>query len=211
VPSQRLGGDFIDVLSTGNAARVSVVIDVSGHGTAAALMGVSISAELGMMLRTRDLTESMTALNCMLCASDSGLYACAAVIETLGERVRIINAGLPPVALIRQGKIVREIMASGTPPGLIAQADYSVSEFSTQPGDRLVMVTDGLTEHFGHADALAPCIEGLRLFDVERHPNKLTPQSLSVEIRSLIESEGRVASDDATLFVMERDQARGAA
>jgi sigma-B regulation protein RsbU (phosphoserine phosphatase) len=208
VPCRQLGGDFVDVMSTADGSPVAAIIDVCGHGTASALMSVSITTELSMLLKTRDLEEAIRALNYLLCASATEFYACVAVIELAEKQARVINAGLPPLAVVRDGKVVQRVMASGTPPGMVPQASYDVTTLEMGEGDRLVAMTDGLTEPFGMADAVEPCLARLELAGSSRSPRSFPPRAIASEIRELFAGDAQGMADDATLVLMEKDSRR---
>src|SRR5262249_45487670 len=97
VPCTHIGGDLFTVFPGMGGAHVALVLDVSGHGAAAALVAASIGGELRMLLQSRSLEESLIALHARLSTSASGKYVCLAAVELKGDRAVVINAGLPPV------------------------------------------------------------------------------------------------------------------
>jgi sigma-B regulation protein RsbU (phosphoserine phosphatase) len=202
VPWGHVGGDAIDVMNGMDGAKIAVVVDVSGHGVAAALLAASVCSTLRRLVKARPLVESLLELEAELSASNSsGKYACVAAVERRGDVVTIVNAGLPPVAILRGGGVVESVVASGAPLGLLPDPSFEPTHIQTLRGDRIVLMSDGLTEPFGLADDLSSCIESLQLADPTW---PLAPPAVLVrEIVGLF-GPGSPQTDDATLLVLER-------
>jgi phosphoserine phosphatase RsbU/P len=198
VPCQHVGGDLLSVVAGAAGTRVAIVLDISGHGTAAALVAASALADLRNLVGIHPLPEAFAILSSRMASADSGHYACVCAIELADHRVSVVNAGLPPVCLIRGGSVVQAIQANGIPPGMFATGDYVAEDIPWLPGDRLVVVSDGLTEPLGLADDVGPCFRALDLMtpDGERSTDELTAR-----IRALL---GDRAEDDATLLIIDR-------
>lgn len=202
VPCSHVGGDLLQVVDGSDEARIAVILDVSGHGTAAALVAASALAELKFLVRSRPLPAALAALNTTLYTNQSGHYACIAAIALQGEHATIINAGLPPICVIRDREIVELIEASGVPPGLVAGACYEQTTLTLRPGDRLVSVSDGLTEPLGMPDDLGPCLDGLGLRAGGAPDSARLPAAIAAVLR------GCTQQDDATILIIDREVAR---
>ncbi len=197
VPCGHVGGDLFDVISEGDGDRTIALIDVSGHGLAAAMVASSVRSCLHLLLDGRSLEDVMAALNAHLC-KEEGLYACVALLRVNADSVTIVNAGLPPVVVIKNGRVVSLVAGHGTPPGLIPSAGYEVACVAREPGIRFVAMSDGLTEPFGHVDAAGRAAERLGLVS-----NSLsTEASLEARIVSLLGGDKDGHPDDATLVVL---------
>ncbi len=201
-PCTQLGGDLYDVIDIGDA-RVAALIDVSGHGVAAAMVASAVRATLRLLVRTVPFHQVMPALNRQLIEGGDFHYACIALVQISASEVSIVNAGLPPVAIISGGRVVAEVVASGTPPGLVDDAEYDYETISTKPGDRIVLASDGFTEPFGHASCTAPFIEGLRLL----YPSQ-TLEDLSADLHQrtvqLFAQRSLIPDDDVTVVVLDQ-------
>lgn len=198
VPCRRLGGDLLQVFTRGDEVIV-VVIDVSGHGTAAALVASAVVTELRAGLRHGPLAEVLGEVNRNLTKARSEHYACIAALRLTATEAEIVNAGLPPVCVLRGGRIHRCIEASGVPPGMLAGSTYESTTIELLDGDRIVAVSDGLTEGFGSADDLMPCLTRLGLLQ----PSGMrTSEDIGRDIRR--QFEHATLEDDATIVMVDR-------
>jgi CheY-like chemotaxis protein len=204
IPSRHVGGDLLDVMVDGDGAQVLVLVDVAGHGLGAALVAASISGQLREMVGRHPLAEMAHQLNNQLCRESDGRYACLAVVSLQEQRAVVVNAGLPPVCLIREGACVARFDRSGFPPGLAADAGYGAYTCDVRPGDRLALMSDGLTEPFGHATSVEPVLQQLDLLSRDLHLDQLTPTVLGDRMTALLRHGHPVDVDDATLLIAER-------
>jgi len=144
VPCGAVGGDFFDVLEGMGGRRVALLVDVSGHGVAAALVTARLHAELRSLLPLHPLTEALSLLNDRLLADGTPKYACLAAVELGPEVATIVNAGLPPVCVGGAGGIRALVSATGTPPGLLPGQTYDSEVIPISPGDRIVVMRNGV-------------------------------------------------------------------
>jgi len=149
VPARAVGGDWYDFISFPDGRWGIVLADVSGKGTAAALL---MSATRGML---RSLAEAcctpgevLTRLNQLLVNDfPAGRFVTLiyAVLDPVSRTVTFANAGhLPPLLIDEAGKHFLEV-ERGLPLGL-ACGDYSETDIQLTPGSRLVFYSDGITE-----------------------------------------------------------------
>jgi sigma-B regulation protein RsbU (phosphoserine phosphatase) len=202
-PSGLVGGDVFDVVITEDERLVAVLVDVSGHGTASALVAAETRAELRNLLATRPLLESVERLNAHMARRETGKYSCLAAVEIEGTTARLLNAGLPPVVVLRGGRVVRAVAASGVPVGMFAEGPYELTEVHTEPGDRIVLMSDGLTEPFGAADDVHAALQRLELMP--------GPGNAQLDVHELRQAVLRVTRDhgepdlldDATVLILD--------
>jgi sigma-B regulation protein RsbU (phosphoserine phosphatase) len=150
VPARELGGDFYDFLPYGNGRLALALGDVSGKGTAAALLG---ALAMGI-LRAHTLdhaglpTEVLATLNDRIHAArlDARFVVMLfAVLDPCTRQLTLANAGNPYPFLIRNGRI-EEIPVSGIPLGLMEGTRYEAVSLDLQLGDIVVFVSDGILE-----------------------------------------------------------------
>jgi len=149
LPSLQVAGDFLDVRPVNPACWVTVVADVSGKGMGAALLAALLE---GMFLATPytrlSMEEMLGRVNRFLLDRTEGeqyvtAFYCA--LDAAGL-LRWVNAGHPPALRVCPSGRLEELAASGTPLGLLEDAAYAIQETQLEPGDKLVIYTDGLPE-----------------------------------------------------------------
>ncbi len=205
IPSGEVGGDLYDIIEGPYGYPVAALIDVSGHGVSAGMVASSVKSSLRLLLRDHPIDDAMTQLNSHLCDEDSGHYVCAALIVLGRAEVAIVNAGLPPIAILRGSEIIATVRACGVPPGLLTDQRYSVERLPIEAGDRIIVVSDGLTEPFGLADSIEETLERLTLLRAD--PGETLgalDERLHERVRAVFLETDTVQPDDATLLYMER-------
>jgi serine phosphatase RsbU (regulator of sigma subunit) len=191
-PAQQVGGDFFQILPTGDGGLLAVVGDVAGKGLPAAmLVSVLVGAIRGVAEYTQDPAELLASLNERLIGRTRGGFstALAARIGVDGS-VTISNAGhLSPYL---DG---RELELPGALPlGVLAGAHYGNSQYFMPPGSRLTFYSDGVIE--------AQNAQG-ELFGFERGREISTqPAAEIVETAKQFGQE-----DDITVVIIERHSA----
>ena len=206
-PARDLGGDFYDVIPYGEGRAAVVVGDVSGKGTAAALYGSLAIGTLRENTRRTDRRpeEMLDILNRRLCGAgiSPGFVALLfAVYDRSKDHLVIGNGGIPHPILTRNGE-VSEIPIDGTPLGLFHDIVYSEHTLKMQPGDIVVLASDGILESMNSAGDL---------FGLERLTAVLRgvgPKASAMEISEAILAATDIFSgnpaephDDRTLLVL---------
>ena len=163
-----IGGDFFDLVYTEDALSL-IVADVSGKGVAAAVVASILQGMLySQLARDSSLPEMISAVNRFLCEKVGGQKYATLVVARLrpnGE-MELINCGHVPPLIISHGK-VQKVEAGNLPVGLITNADFAATSLNLAQGDRLTIVTDGVTEaedatgeFFGNDRLESCCSEG---------------------------------------------------
>ena len=146
VPCLAIGGDFYDAIALEDCVCV-VIVDVSGKGVSAAIVAATLQGIIhAQLLARQELGEIAAVLNRFLCARNVGKYATLVILKLYPDgRVGYINCGhLVPLVIL--GKGIRRLEASNLMVGLLAEATYTSAEDKLQPGERLLLATDGVTE-----------------------------------------------------------------
>jgi phosphoserine phosphatase RsbU/P len=198
VPCHHIGGDLLQVLTSADRTT-AVVIDVSGHGAAAALVASAVVTELRSYVTTHSLADCFALINRQISSRFTSHYACIGAIQLGPAGATICNAGLPPICHVRGGEIIAKVEASGTPPGLLSASHYDSVDLIVQPGDRLIIVSDGLTEPLGGcADDVSGCMRGLDLLNLAGGQSS---DHLATSIAALF--GGNPLEDDASLLMVD--------
>jgi phosphoserine phosphatase RsbU/P len=147
IPCRDIGGDFFDVMVTQQGLAV-VVADVCGKGISAALLASILQGMIYSQLQNNvPLVEAVTAVNRFLCAKDLGAKYATLVLLLLrpdGE-AEMVNCGhVPLVRITKQGVARTDI--TNIPVGLLPESTYESTRLQLSPGERLLIVTDGVTE-----------------------------------------------------------------
>ncbi|HEY1807662.1 MAG TPA: PP2C family protein-serine/threonine phosphatase [Acidobacteriaceae bacterium] len=151
-----VGGDYYDVIHLEDGRIGLAVGDVSGKGISAALLMASLRASLrGVTLdNPRDFAKLMHKVNKLVYeASASNRYATFffAAYDPATRRLDCVNAGHNPPVVLRGGQVIR-LEADGPVVGLLPFAPYTEQSLTLEPGDLLVLYTDGISEAMTHAD-----------------------------------------------------------
>lgn len=207
-PSLEVSGDYYDVLPWGKDGAVALVLaDVSGKGVPAALVMSNIQACLhSQALRPAEsLCDWMSALNRQLFASmRPGTFVTLffAVIAASQRSLVYINAGHNPPLLLRAGHQPQTLETGGLIVGALPQAEYDQGEVVLQPGDLLVMYTDGVTEARSPGDEeFGEERFGRLLNEVRELPAEAIGRRIFEEVRRYTGLESQ--ADDVTLVVLK--------
>ena len=147
-PCLSVGGDYFDVFPLGDNRTAFLIADVSGKGLGAALLTTMLQGALSGMTMGTDPAQLFNHVNRFLCShSEVGRYATMffGVLDDQGG-LDYINAGHPSPFLIRKG-VAEEAFTEGSyPVGLVPEAEYTTAAVKLEPGDTLVLFSDGVTE-----------------------------------------------------------------
>ncbi|MBV8864809.1 MAG: SpoIIE family protein phosphatase, partial [Acidobacteriaceae bacterium] len=158
-PAREVGGDYYDFLEL-PAGKLGVAIgDVSGKGIGASLMMASLGASLrGQAAVVEDLTELIQRVNNLVYnASSVNRYATFfyAEYEPRDRQLSFVNAGHNPPLIVRRSNPSCQLFrleAGGPPVGLLPNSTYEQGSFALEPGDLLVLFTDGIPESMNGDD-----------------------------------------------------------
>ena len=163
-PSGHVGGDLVGCFEISFRKVAFYAVDVSGHGVASAMMTARLSGllsggspEQNLALNTdkdgaRDAwpPEMVAArLNRLMIEDlkvEQYFTMAYAEIDLETGRVSMVQAGHPHPVVMRKSGTIERMCGGGLPIGLIPDAFYERVEFTLCPGDRLVLLSDGITE-----------------------------------------------------------------
>lgn len=148
-PARAVSGDFYDYVTFPDGQLGVVVGDVTDKGVPAALvMATTRSIFRAALERFRSPGEILASVNDLLCPDipQNMFVTCLYILlDPATGRLRFANAGHNlPIHLSREG--VRELRATGMPLGLLPGMTYAETEAQLQPGEGLILYSDGLVE-----------------------------------------------------------------
>src|SRR5215471_10402344 len=155
-PCLSVGGDYYDVFPIGDGRTAFLIADVSGKVLGAALLTTMLQGALSGMTLGADPARVFNHINRFLCDhAEVGRYATMffGVMDPKGH-LEFINAGHPSPYLIRNGKAEAPFTEGSYPVGLVPEAEYTAACLKLEPGDTLVLYTDGVTEAMDPDDQL---------------------------------------------------------
>jgi sigma-B regulation protein RsbU (phosphoserine phosphatase) len=151
-PAREVGGDYYDFLELPGGKLGIAIGDVSGKGVGAALMMASLEAMLrGLASVLDDLTDLMSRVNSLISqASSANRYATLfyAQYDPQSRQLSYVNAGHnPPVVVRKSGRAIRVFrLETGGPVIGLLRHHYQQELFGLEPGDLVVLFTDGISE-----------------------------------------------------------------
>lgn len=147
-PCLSVGGDYFDVFPLSESRTAFVIADVSGKGLGAAIVTTMLQGALSGMTLGTDPARVFSHVNRFLCDhTEVGRYATVffGILDDDGH-LEFINAGHPSPFLIRRGAAEEAFTEGSYPVGLVPEAQYTAACLKLEPGDTLVLFTDGVTE-----------------------------------------------------------------
>jgi serine phosphatase RsbU (regulator of sigma subunit) len=154
VPCYELGGDFYDFIDLGKEDIGLVVADVSGKGVAASLIMAAVRAALRAQAdNLYYLYEVVRRVNLMLCRDTKPTEFVTlfyGVLDSPTRRFTYCNAGHPP-ALVLRGEEVIELGSEDMILGIDPEQAYHQHIFVFEPGDLLLIYTDGLPDAMNYS------------------------------------------------------------
>ncbi|HJT89421.1 MAG TPA: SpoIIE family protein phosphatase [Bryobacteraceae bacterium] len=202
-PARQISGDIYDVFEHQDGQTVISMGDVSGKGAAAALYGSLMSGLLRTLApRRRRPAELLRVLNDALIerkVEARYVTLCVLLWDPATRQFVMANAGgLPP--MICRGAEILKVRVEGVPLGLLDSREYEEVTFQAQPGDVLVLYSDGITDHLNAAGAE---FGRGRLAQTLQANCRLRAEDLAGAILRDLDRFSRVAFDDQTVFVMK--------
>jgi phosphoserine phosphatase RsbU/P len=148
-PCRTVSGDYYDVVVRPDGRMYFIIADVSGKGITAALVMASVATAFGIFTRTdpspADLVREMNATLTPKTAPTKFVTVVAGVLDPREGTIEFTNAGhVPPLIVSKEG--VTKLTTTDMVVGLFGTAKYRNQLVRLEPGDSMVLFTDGVTE-----------------------------------------------------------------
>lgn len=152
LPVLEAGGDFYDVFET-PAGFGYFVADICGHDLGASLVTSSLKALLTQNIslhegRPREIVQALNDVLCCLCPPGRFVTAQLAWLDRARQTLTVVDAGHVPPVLVPVGAPAGLLAAGGDVLGAFPDIRLEVLTLPVQPGDRVIMYSDGLIERF---------------------------------------------------------------
>jgi phosphoserine phosphatase RsbU/P len=200
-----VGGDCFDVIELGGGRHGFFVGDVSGKGISAALLATLLQ---GVFFTTAAMDISLpgvfSRVNQYLCErSGEDRYATVfyGILDKMG-RFEYVNAGHVPPLVRRQSGALEGLGSANFPVGMFSEAEYESARVQLQPGDFLVIYSDGVSEAANPQNEL---FEESRLRAIMEKYTGNSVDEMAEAIRAGMRefTQGAAQSDDITILAVQ--------
>jgi serine phosphatase RsbU (regulator of sigma subunit) len=202
-----VGGDYYDFFPYPDGRVAMALGDVSGKGLPASLMMMALHARVQVLAEEPgNLATFMTRLNkttCAQCPSNRFITFFFCVLDTASGQLTFANAGHNPPILVRASGEAQMLEGGGPVLGILPIALYGEQRVHLDPGDMLVLYSDGVTE--ANNAAYDEYGEGRFIEVLKRHREAPAAAIVEAVTHDLAEfAAGAPQADDITLVVAKR-------
>jgi phosphoserine phosphatase RsbU/P len=149
-PANTVGGDYFDVIQLGEGRLALTVGDVAGKGMPAALLMALLQGSLRTLvsagLRGGELVAKLNAHLCANIPSNRLITLFYGELDAATGRLAYVNAGHNPPFLLAARQPTARLSANAMALGITEETAFASMTLDLEPGDRLVLYTDGVTE-----------------------------------------------------------------
>lgn len=197
-PANAVGGDTFDYALDRDQLHVSIT-DAVGHEVHAALLATVLVGSLrNSRRRGMELARQASVANDALARHSAvGDFVTGQLVrvDLAAAELSIVNAGHPFPFRVRDGRVEQLELAIDMPFGIMARREFRIQRFALEPGDRIVLITDGMLER--NAEDLDVVAVLGRTADL--HPREV----VYVLGEAVIEATGADLHDDATVVCLD--------
>jgi sigma-B regulation protein RsbU (phosphoserine phosphatase) len=208
IPAKTVGGDYFDFMKTDYQQLMFCLADVTGKGLPAALLMANTQATIrGQAINTSSPAKSVANAN-RLIHHNTGMGKFVTLFYGLLDchkfQIKYCNAGHDHPMLFRNGKLHDRLTTGGLVLGFLPEYDYQEDAIFLEPGDVLVIYSDGVTEAMNENDEE---FGEDRIQEIVENNYRLSAKEMVEHIISAVRDHaGRVSqSDDITLMVIRRN------
>ena len=202
-----IGGDYYDFIARHDGRMLIALGDVSGKGTAAALLMSSLHAAIHAQVSAKSsLEETVDSVNQYLADNTPAnrfVTLFIAELEPSTGVLKYINAGHNPPLIGRADGTIAQLSSGGFPLGIMPGAEFEVGQNTLSTGDVLVVYSDGVSE----ANNIHDEEFGMeRLEEVVRKNVTASASGLRDKVESSLSSftQTAPANDDITLVIVKK-------
>lgn len=204
----RVGGDFFDYVKLPDG-RVAIGLgDVAGKGVPAALLMARLYSAARYELLTKPTpSAAMAGLNIDIASGGLGhrfVTLVFVILNPVTNTATIVNAGhLPPLLRNAQGRLLKiGVDESGLPLGIKPDTEYQQAEITLEPGDSLILFTDGVTESMDPRNEIYGMKRLLSFLEGAPAASEALGEALVEDVERF--GEGRAQRDDICIICLRR-------
>lgn len=211
MPCDATGGDFFDYFELEDKNLIFVLGDVAGHGFSAAILTIMAKTTIHL-LRQKNMVSPETIVSTLnqiifdLIKKKKFMTLVVGHINSETHKLNLVLAGhLPPVVINSQGEL-RELKKAGFPMGIVKKLPIQALSYDIQPGDSIVLFTDGIVEALDWNDEQYT-FPAWYEFLQKNMPTFTEITELSKLLSGVNEhKKGRSFDDDVTYIVVQRQR-----
>jgi sigma-B regulation protein RsbU (phosphoserine phosphatase) len=211
LPAEWVSGDIYDIVRIDEQHIGFYVADIVGHGMPAALLTIFLKQALVMRetidnnYRIFSPVEVMKNLNLRMAAQKLSGYqfatCCYCLLNTKTLQLTYSRAGHPYPILIRPGKEPEQLQIRGSLLGIFEQAEYVQGTIQLQPGDKLMLFSDGVESFIGRFDENGSFDFNKEFCAIKDSPLTDMVESINIAIQNQTIDPSEI--DDITLIGLE--------
>ncbi len=193
-PARNAGGDFVNMLKTGDD-YIFCVADVCGKGYSAAVLTVVLSVFMSNFSNSAELVKHVINMNEFLISknfSDRFITSFFGIYHTNSHELEYISCGHDPAAVICPGGKIEYLTSDYMPMGIMSE-EYKSKKVKVEEGSIIFVYTDGLIEYSSLDDLL--CL-------VNALSNK-TPKDIAEDLYNELVTDTTLQRDDFTCLIMK--------
>ncbi len=205
LPSEKVGGDYYDVMPIDDAHTSIVMADVEGHGIGAAMLMSSVRTALRMeLMHGFSLNKIMFDMNNYVCTQLPELNTMPMIYAVLNTDIKVlsyVNAGHDYPILLREGSDdIEDLESTGLVMGVAEDMQYGEVHIPLKAGDLILFYTDGLSDALNEKDDF---FNRERIIEVLKTSRHLTLDQISETIASAVTTwRGRATQNDDIAYII---------
>ena len=152
-PAVEIGGDYYDFDAYGEGGVTFAIGDATGHGAEAGAMVTATKILFASLSREKRIEDILVrATTTLKRVGINKLYMALAVGRLKGSELHLAGAGMPPALIFRaETGHCETVSLKGMPLGSFAAFPYSATRIRLEPGDTVILMSDGFPESFNES------------------------------------------------------------
>lgn len=199
-----VGGDYYDFHLDSLGTLTLAIGDATGHGLKAGTVVTAMKSLFRTLAHEPEMTKVFTQSSRVLKEMNlRALFMALTMAKLIGYRLRLVGAGMPPAFVYRSlTNEVEEVSLHGLPLGSMSNYLYREQEITLDPGDVVLLMSDGFPERFNAANEMLEYGSALEILAAHHE------QSAQKIVDHLVKAgdtwaQGRPQDDDITFVVLK--------